>query len=580
MVDARGKAMWAIGLLLASLVAFLELGGAAIVAVVLQLASSTGDASVQIPLVGDVRDLLPGTDKSADLRFMAVVGTLFFVVRGMAVLFQQYFVFRTTYSLAVRLTDAVTEQLLARDYRWHLSQNSAELSALALPVTQTFALRVFAPIQQVGSQGLVILALAAVAIAIEPVGAIATVVGLGLVVTVTLRLTRRQLLPLGEIELAETALGQQLTTEAFQTIREIKVLGLQASAISSIHRSRQRWGVAMRRSATIVAAPRTVIETVAFAALITLLAYRSGTDALSGIGVLGYAVVRILPSANNVITHLNTARGSQASMHRLATLLGHRPAEHVARPGASGSLTPPIVARNVRFAYSEDGADVVQNVNLTIGVGESIGIVGRTGCGKSTLLDLISGLLDPTEGEIAVSGRPIADVRAEWWSSIGIVPQKINLLDTTLEQNIALGLELADVDRASLERAIRLAQMEEVIARLPDGLQTVVGEQGVRFSGGQRQRLAIARALYRNPPTLVLDEATSALDTATESAVIAALRADRPDRTLVMVAHRISTLRDCDLIVVMDSGRITATGTHDELLAASTTFRELVSADG
>ncbi|HAS10931.1 MAG TPA: hypothetical protein DCS55_10520, partial [Acidimicrobiaceae bacterium] len=302
-VDARGRFTAIVGLMFGFVVSLIEIAGAGIVAVTIQLATQDPGKAVHVPVLGDVDALLPGSDRSSDLKWMAVVGSLFFVLRGLAVVSQQYVTFRSSYGLAVRLTDRVMADFLDRDYEWHLSQNSAELSSVSVAICQYFASKVFTPIQLAGSQALTVLSLGVVAIAVEPVGAIGAMLAIGTVIAVLLWSTRKRLLPLSQIEVEEVAVGQQLTIETFQAIREVKLLDLSATMRDRVRRSRRRWAYALRRSSTIVAAPRTVIETVAFAALITLVAYRGQGDggaALAGVGVLGYAVIRILPSANNM----------------------------------------------------------------------------------------------------------------------------------------------------------------------------------------------------------------------------------------------------------------------------------------
>ena len=513
---------------------------------------------------------------------MALLGSGFFVLRGVAVISQQYLTFRSSFGLAVRLTDRVMAQYLNRDYQWHLSQNSAELSSVSIAVCQFFASKVFTPLQLAGSQALTVLALGLVALTVEPVGALGAIFAIGLVVGALLWGTRKRLMPLSQIEVEELAVGQQLTTETFQAIREVKLLNLSETMRDRVRTSRRRWAHALRRSSTIIAAPRTVIETVAFAALITLVAYRSQGDsaaALAGIGVLGYAVIRILPSANNMVTHINTVRSGQASMRRLVEVL--RPSDEIAAEavrGASRHAALPLEAKGVCFGYNAAGA-VLAGVDVRVDVGQSIGFVGATGCGKSTLLDIFAGLLEPTVGQVLLNEVPIAECRRSWWSQIGIVPQTITLLDASLMQNIALGVHVSDIDRTALARAVQLAQLDRVVDDLPDGLATPIGERGVRLSGGQRQRVAIARALYRDPPVILLDEGTSALDANTEQDVVRALRTDRPDRTLVMVAHRISTLRDCDEILLMDKGLVVNRGTYAHLLEHDPRFRRLANGD-
>lgn len=576
-VDRRGRFTFAVGLLIAFAVSVLEIVGAGVVAAAIELAMGDADASVTLPMIGDVGARLPGSDRSSDLRWLALLGSLFFVCRGLAVVGQQYFIFRSSYGLAVRLTDRVLETYLGRDYPWHLRQNSAELSSVATGVCQSFAIRVFTPMLFAGAYGITILALGAVALSVEPVGGLVTLLVLCVGVGGMLSWARRRLLPLSQIELEEMAQGQQLTTEIFQGVREVKLMDLSIAFRRRIWESRRRWGHAMRQGAVIVALPRTLIETIAFTALIVLVAVRGGSDsgaALASLGVLGYAVVRILPTANNVVTHINSVRSGQASLHRLAQVLSEPAAAAGARAEADRPASLPLTVRGLRFGYTA-GRPVLGGVDLRVEHGQSIGLVGSTGCGKSTLLDVLVGLLEPTGGSVELDGVPLSQCRKRWWNSIGFVPQSITLFDASLAENIAMAVDPSQLDHAALDRAIDVAELREVVDGLDEGIMTPVGERGVRLSGGQRQRVAIARALYRDPEILFIDEGTSALDSETERKVIRNLREGHVERTIIMVAHRTSTLRDCDEILLLDRGVVIARGTHDELWESSPAFRAL-----
>jgi ABC-type multidrug transport system fused ATPase/permease subunit len=231
---------------------------------------------------------------------------------------------------------------------------------------------------------------------------------------------------------------------------------------------------------------------------------------------------------------------------------------------------------HVSFAYATGGTEVLRDIDLTIRRGEFLGICGPTGGGKSTLVDLLVGLLQPTDGSITVDGVPLGRRPLWWWSQLGVVSQQVFLIDDTLRNNIAFGDRVSvGIDEDRLARCVQRAQLDPVVAQFPAGLDTIVGERGVRLSGGQRQRVAIARALYREPEVLVLDEGTSALDGATERALVAAIDEATHERTLIAIAHRISTIRDADRILVVADGRIVDQGTHDELLARSELFQAL-----
>jgi ABC-type multidrug transport system fused ATPase/permease subunit len=234
--------------------------------------------------------------------------------------------------------------------------------------------------------------------------------------------------------------------------------------------------------------------------------------------------------------------------------------------------------REVAYAYPNAERPALSGLSLTIPARSSVGIVGGTGAGKTTAMDLLLGLLAPSEGAVSVDGVEIeGDVgRRAWRRSIGYVPQHIFLSDDTVASNIAFGLPVEEIDMVAVERAARMAELHDfVMKELPGGYQTLVGDRGARLSGGQRQRIGIARALYHDPDVLIMDEATSALDNVTERAVIEAMNRLGGDKTVVMVAHRLSTVRDCDLIFLLEHGKVGAQGSFDELLEISPAFRDM-----
>ena len=307
---------------------------------------------------------------------------------------------------------------------------------------------------------------------------------------------------------------------------------------------------------------------------------------LATLAVFAYVGLRLQPILQRMIGFLNTLNKNQAVVDILIEdrriIREWQDAVAKESNGSSTAHAPVVpLTREIRFdhvdfAYSDDGAPVLHDVSLTIQRGEFIGICGPTGGGKSTLVDLLIGLLQPTSGTVSVDGIALGRRPLWWWDQLGVVSQNVFLTDDTLRNNIAFGEAThGKVDEERLARCVRRAQLEPVVARLADGLDTVVGERGVRLSGGQRQRVAIARALYREPQVLVLDEGTSALDGATERALVAAIDEATHERTLITIAHRISTIRAADRILVVADGRIVDQGTHDELLARNELFQAL-----
>ena len=245
--------------------------------------------------------------------------------------------------------------------------------------------------------------------------------------------------------------------------------------------------------------------------------------------------------------------------------------------GPRERLESAIELRDVDFTYARAGTPALRNVNLVIKRGERLGIAGQTGSGKTTLLDLILGLLSPTSGEVLVDGDPIEARLGGWLNTIGMVPQSVFLIDDTIRRNVAFGVLDQAIDDAQVNEALKLAQLSAFIDTLSDGAETMVGERGVRLSGGQRQRIAIARALYNDPSILIFDEGTSALDNTTESELMDAIVNASRHRTVIIVAHRLSTVQRADRIVFLDDGKIVEIGRFDELVARNAAFRHLAT---
>jgi ATP-binding cassette subfamily B protein len=320
-------------------------------------------------------------------------------------------------------------------------------------------------------------------------------------------------------------------------------------------------------------------------ALIALLAYsvsvQSGglSNALPVLGALAMGAQRLIPALQQAYASWSTAAGSTASLVDTLELL-----DQPLPPEASGPPPEPLPFHSairfdaVRFRYTSEGPWVLEGLNLIIPKGARVGFVGTTGGGKSTALDLLMGLLEPTEGQILVDNQSITgSYRRAWQRNIAHVPQSVYLSDATLAENIAFGVSPEAIDMARVRDAARQAQIADFIENGPRGYQALVGERGVRLSGGQRQRIGIARALYKRATVLVFDEATSALDSVTEQAVMDAIENLDPDLTILIIAHRLTTIRRCDRVIELNRGRLVAEGSYDQLLRESESFRAMAT---
>jgi ABC-type multidrug transport system fused ATPase/permease subunit len=284
--------------------------------------------------------------------------------------------------------------------------------------------------------------------------------------------------------------------------------------------------------------------------------------------LFAFTAFRLLPSVNRITSSRQTLKISRSTIETIhQDLKLSSPSNKENRK--SKFVFDAIETKDLSFRYELTKTDVLLGVNVSVRKGEAVGFVGQSGSGKSTLIDLLLGLLDPRSGSIFLNNRDINDVNQQWQRIVGYIPQTIFLMDDSLRRNIAIGIADNEIDEVAIVEALKSAQLEEFVASLPEGLDTVVGERGVRLSGGQRQRIGIARALYHRPSVLVLDEATSSLDTETEHGVMQAVQALQGDKTVIIVAHRLSTVEYCDRLYRLDAGRIVDEGTFDEVMNRS-----------
>jgi len=298
------------------------------------------------------------------------------------------------------------------------------------------------------------------------------------------------------------------------------------------------------------------------------------------IAMFGVAIVRLIPAINQVTQLLTDLQFNIASVNPVyddLTLLKESTQAFRSdrRKKQKLELKKSIVIKNLHYQYPKSTEQALNGVNLEILYGNSVALVGSSGSGKTTLADSLLGLLVPQKGAILVDGVSISESISGWQQNIGYIPQFIYLSDDTLKRNIAFGLPDDKIDNEKILKAVELAQLSDLIEHLPQGIETVIGERGTRLSGGQRQRVGIARALYHEPQVLVMDEATSALDNITEHQIIGAIEALKGERTVIMIAHRLTTVMNCNVLFFMENGKIVDKGTYQELLIKNADFREM-----
>jgi ATP-binding cassette, subfamily B, bacterial PglK len=581
MLDMAGAdpSRWIVGTIVASLVlAGLDmLGVAAMVPLTQLITSGVPDSGV----VATVADVVGTTELQTLILVVAGFVAVVFIGKSIAsIAFRWWLLGRTTRISALSSAELARRYALA-PYSAHRSRRMSEVYRNINDATGQSA-SVLLGVVSITTDGLVLVGITVVLAIASPAVTIFAVVLFGtLVFGVQLVLRRRQY-RIGE-EMAEAGLqAWQFLLPGLDGFREARLTSSANSFIDGFRRARMRRARAARQMGIISDAPRYLLEIGFILAIvgITVILFTTTTPeaALTVLGVFAAASLRALPTMNRISASLSTVRTGHAGLEIVSNVVDELDAggAHDERPRSAERYSGDIVLRDVGFRYPDAEQFVLRGISLRIAENRTTAFVGSSGAGKSTLLDLVLGLLEPTEGSIECGGRPISEDPAAWYAELGVVPQDVFLLNDTLRANIAFGVPAHLVDQARIDEVVTMSQLDGLLPELSEGLDTVVGERGVRLSGGQRQRIGLARALYRRPSVLVLDEATSALDNVTEHEIAATLGELQGSMTIVIVAHRLSTVRHADTLVFLKEGRIETEGSFDQVKAQSEDFARLV----
>lgn len=497
---------------------------------------------------------------------LAVVVMLLLVVvylfKAIFLAFLVWYQTRFAFGVQAQLSQRLFTTYLRQPYTFHLQRNSAELIRNAITEVGAFTGSVMIAGMLLLTEGFVLFGIAALMFTIEPVGASLVILVLGVAMLAFHYGTRTRVACWGESRQHHEGLRLQHLQQGLGAAKDVTLLGREQEFFAryALHNS-QSARMAQLQTA-LQQLPRLWLELLAVIGLATLvLSMLSQGRQLGSIvpilGLFAAAAFRLMPSVTRILAAMQSLRFGLPVIKVLHDELQlPTPAHAVRTTDGATTLRHEIRLINVHYTYPGGASSAITNISLAIQRGECIGFVGPSGSGKSTLVDLILGLLTPDDGRVAADGQDIqANLRA-WQNQIGYVPQFIYLTDDTLRNNVAFGLPDEQIDDAAVQRAIKAAQLEEFIADLPQGLETVVGERGVRLSGGQRQRIGIARALYHDPGILVLDEATSALDVDTERGMMAAVLRLQGNKTILIVTHRLSAVEHCDRLFRLEQGRV------------------------
>jgi len=490
-----------------------------------------------------------------------------YIVKGVFLLYTAWRQAAFVMKFQSRTANQLFRNYLGQPWTYHLAHNSADL-VRNLSETQTLgnACNAFLGLL---AEALVLSGIMVLLIWNEPLGALAVAALTGVATWILQAITQRKLQQWGGRYWHHVGMAHRVITEGLQGAKDIKILGREETLLSRAAEHRREQARLGARNTLVQSAPRLWFELIAVAGLCGLTAVmvaegKSPQQMVPTLGLFAAAAFRILPSTNRLIVGLQTLRFTAPIVERLCTDLKLREPSRATDVSAV-AFHDAIRLESVTFRYAERSAPALRNVSLTIPCGSSIGLIGGSGAGKSTLVDIVLGLLTPSSGRVTVDGVDIQGCLRKWQRLVGYVPQSIFLSDDTIRANVALGIPSEAIDDAAVRRALVASQLDSFVAELPDGWNTVLGDRGVRLSGGQRQRIGIARALYHDPQVLVLDEATSALDTETEKGVMGAVEALHGAKTLIIIAHRLSTVAGCDKLYRLEGGAVVEEGSFAEL---------------
>jgi ATP-binding cassette subfamily C protein len=556
------------------------IGVGAIPAFVLVLASP--EKILQYPFLKPLLNYFDLTTSKQLLVYSGIALLIVFIIKNVFVSFVYYLQARFTKNRQNDLSHRLFALYINAPYSFHLKNDSSVLLRNVNQETQRVIIGILNPVQLIIMQGLVLTSISILLLATEPVVTIFAGTILGLSSSLFLKVLHTKTKREGQVAQKERQVSIQIINQGLGGIKEVLVSGNSSyftkKFLASIRRMTS--ADAFIQVAGKISQPFLeciiVLGILAIAGILLLMGRSIGSIAPT-LALFGAALIRLKSCMIVIVSSFTNLRYNAVAIDPIWEDLNKisEPITQHNHPPSSNRQDNSIIFDNVKYSYPGSEKAAIKEINLTIPKAGSIALVGPTGSGKTTLVNLLLGLLKPDEGTVLEDGVNINLKLTEWHRKIGYIPQFIYLLNDTIKNNIAFGLEDSDIEEKKLQKAIRTAQLENFVSTLPEEIETIVGERGIRLSGGQRQRIGIARALYNNPEILVMDEATSALDNTTEDLLVQALEKLKEDHTIIMIAHRLSTIKNCDTLYFMKDGHIIASGNYEELLSRCDEFRKM-----
>jgi len=508
----------------------------------------------------------PGLSSESVIYLTLALFAAFHVLKGIYLVFLARISGRFSYDIKANINNQLMHKYIKGPYDFHLNNNSSQLIRNITTETDQLVKKTLQPIITLSTEVIVIVSIVTFLMLIEPLGTLMVVSLLFVFSLVFQKLIKNIIADLGKTRQYADGLIVQVTQEAIGGIKDVKILSREDAFLEQFSKYNKLSSVASSKEFMWSQIPGMYLETVFVLALSVLLLFttisvQSPLDAIPTLSVFAIAAFRLLPSASRILSSLNSLRFSSSVVISLAEQLNAVSQLPIQAKNENATSHPASFSKNIEiqhlsYQYPNSESRSLRDISLSIRKGESIGIIGKSGSGKSTLLDIILGLLVPTSGSILVDGTNIYDNLKDWQQKIGYVQQDVFLVDESIRKNIAFGLLEGEIDDERMLQVVIEAQLDELVASLPGGLNTQLGERGVRLSGGQKQRIGIARALYRKSSILILDEATSALDSATECEIVSIINNFKGNKTIIVIAHRHSTLEHCDRIIELNNGSV------------------------